>query len=344
MTHHKCNPCTHCGKCKNVAKSFPALDEKEGLSAGKKPEEFDKEQLAVGVGVEMEHTNNPKTAQKIAMDHLTEDPKYYIKLNKMENAEKSITFSFIKNRPTVRKIDFQGISISVEVDKGSYLEWHDPFENRSGRTKMHYPYGYIQRTVGADGDGIDVFVGPEKDSKKVFVVQQNKGGRSHFTKFDEDKVMLGFTSEREAKAAYLVHYDNTKYFGGMSETDIDTFKRVWMQKSLNTIQPAQQPTQPGMQPPMGMMQMGPPPIDVETYEGVSALLGRLGSIKDTELMTIAEKIWGGGYNFEGASPAQAHSEILGFLLDQRNLLCTIQPQEIDLNIAQQPQTGLGLTA
>jgi len=52
--------------------------------AGKKPEDFDKEQLEAGTKVEIEHTNDQSKAQQIAMDHLTEDPHYYTKLKRME--------------------------------------------------------------------------------------------------------------------------------------------------------------------------------------------------------------------------------------------------------------------
>jgi len=41
---------------------------------------IDREQLAVGTKVEMEHTNDPHVAEEIAADHLTEDPEYYRKL------------------------------------------------------------------------------------------------------------------------------------------------------------------------------------------------------------------------------------------------------------------------
>lgn len=43
---------------------------------------FDK-QLKMGIEIEMEHTTDPKEAEKIAMDHLNEDPNYYTKLNKI---------------------------------------------------------------------------------------------------------------------------------------------------------------------------------------------------------------------------------------------------------------------
>ena len=40
------------------------------------------EELQMGIKTEMEHTSDPKEAEKIAMDHLKEDPHYYSKLKK----------------------------------------------------------------------------------------------------------------------------------------------------------------------------------------------------------------------------------------------------------------------
>ncbi len=52
--------------------------------------QFDPQGLADGLVVEMEHTNDPMIALEIAMDHLVEDPEYYIKLKEMEEtAEES---------------------------------------------------------------------------------------------------------------------------------------------------------------------------------------------------------------------------------------------------------------
>jgi hypothetical protein len=45
---------------------------------------FDAEQLAMGIKVEHEHTNDKEIAKKIAKDHLSEDPKYYTHLLAME--------------------------------------------------------------------------------------------------------------------------------------------------------------------------------------------------------------------------------------------------------------------
>ena len=40
--------------------------------------------LTKGIKVEREHTDHPKVAEKIALAHLGEDPKYYEKLKKIE--------------------------------------------------------------------------------------------------------------------------------------------------------------------------------------------------------------------------------------------------------------------
>jgi len=47
-------------------------------------EEFDSGQLAMGIEVEKEHTDNEDIAKAIAKDHLSEMPDYYTKLKQME--------------------------------------------------------------------------------------------------------------------------------------------------------------------------------------------------------------------------------------------------------------------
>ena len=57
-----------------------------GLADKRKPSDFDAKALAKGKKVEREHTDDPDMAQEIAMDHLTEDPAYYDKLEKIEKS------------------------------------------------------------------------------------------------------------------------------------------------------------------------------------------------------------------------------------------------------------------
>ena len=56
----------------------------KGLAFGMNPEDFDQKQLRKGTRVELEHTTDPLVAQRIAMDHLTEYPDYYVELEQME--------------------------------------------------------------------------------------------------------------------------------------------------------------------------------------------------------------------------------------------------------------------
>ena len=55
-----------------------------GLGHEADPGEFDQVQLMHGIHVELEHGSDIITALEIAMDHLTEDPHYYVKLASIE--------------------------------------------------------------------------------------------------------------------------------------------------------------------------------------------------------------------------------------------------------------------
>ena len=135
---------------------------------------------------------------------------------------KSLTFSGWKLQGRMK---FQGLQISVENRKGTYRTGIND-KGRKWRNYMHYPYGYIRGTVGKDKDHLDCYIGPNKESNRVFIVHQNNPETG---KYDEDKVMLGWNTPGEAKKAYLGQYDSPKFFGSMEETDIDTFK----EKALN---------------------------------------------------------------------------------------------------------------
>ncbi|WOB06453.1 LPD38 domain-containing protein [Piscinibacter gummiphilus] len=95
-----------------------------------------------------------------------------------------------------------GVTIVIENPRGS-IRRSKPGAAKKWETKMAHHYGDIVGTRGADGDKVDVFVGPRPDSAKIYVIdQQNQDGS-----FDEHKVMMGFTSEAEARAGYLANYE-----------------------------------------------------------------------------------------------------------------------------------------
>lgn len=125
-------------------------------------------------------------------------------------------------RTLSKRLKFAGMDISIETAKGETRRWYDPHGKESGSTKMKCDYGYIRRTEGTDGDHVDVYVGPHKDSDRVFIVNQMK--KPDFNSFDEQKVMLGFKTAADAKAAYLAHYNDKRFFGSMLSVGMDWFK------------------------------------------------------------------------------------------------------------------------
>jgi hypothetical protein len=116
-------------------------------------------------------------------------------------------------------ININGFEITIENPKGSYRKGVDS-NGKEWKIKMNNDYGYFLKSIGYDGDHIDVFLGNDFDSKKIFVVDQKING-----KFDESKVMLGFKTSNEAKKAYLSNYEkNWKGFHKITEVDEETFK------------------------------------------------------------------------------------------------------------------------
>jgi len=128
-----------------------------------------------------------------------------------------------------------GLDISIENAKGSVRRWYDPHGKETGHTKMHFDYGYIRGTKGTDGDHVDVYVGPDLEATKVYIVDQMKKPSTpddgkDWKQFDEQKVMLAFKNAAEAKFAYLKQYDDHRFFGGMKEMSVEDFKAKVLHK------------------------------------------------------------------------------------------------------------------
>lgn len=187
-----------------------------GLGDGRADEAFDAEALREGIAVEREHTDDPAVAAEIAKDHLTEDPDYYRKLRRIEKAGSK------KRRDAITRRSFAGLAVSIEHDSGSARHWHNTHDGSSGTTVFVYPYGYIRGTTGTDGDHVDVFLGPNEWAPTVYVIDQVKA--PDFRAFDEQKVMVGFPSAAYAKQAYLMHYDDPRFYSGMRAIPLSTFR------------------------------------------------------------------------------------------------------------------------
>ena len=97
-----------------------------------------------------------------------------------------------------RHLRWNGLDIAIETEAG---------RERTGigadgvpwSVTLQHPYGYIKRTLGKDGDHLDVYLGPDPQSARVFVVDQIDPDS---LKFDEHKLIVGARDDAEAMAIY----------------------------------------------------------------------------------------------------------------------------------------------
>ncbi|WP_279501706.1 hypothetical protein [Aeromonas veronii] len=129
-------------------------------------------------------------------------------------------------------LKLQGLDIALENPKGSTRSGTDK-DGKAWQSTMAHDYGYIKRTLGADGDHVDVFIGDRPDSETVYVVDQvdPKTG-----KFDEHKVMMGFADEQAARDGYLANYEKGwNGLGAIKAMPVEEFKH-WV-KDGDTTKP-----------------------------------------------------------------------------------------------------------
>lgn len=134
-------------------------------------------------------------------------------------------------------LTLQGLDIALENPKGSTRSGTDK-DGKAWQSTMAHDYGYIKRTLGADGDHVDVFIGDQPDSEAVYVVDQvdPKTG-----KFDEHKVMMGFADEQAARDGYLANYEKGwKGLSAIKAMPLEEFKR-WVKEGDTTKPVGEQP-------------------------------------------------------------------------------------------------------
>jgi N12 class adenine-specific DNA methylase len=95
-------------------------------------------------------------------------------------------------------VRFEGLDISIENPKGSIRRGKDP-DGTAWESELPGDYGDIKGTKGADGDAVDILIGPKGAVGAAYVVEQIdlKTG-----KFDEIKVITGVETRGEAVSLY----------------------------------------------------------------------------------------------------------------------------------------------
>jgi phage-related protein (TIGR01555 family) len=103
------------------------------------------------------------------------------------------------------RFELRGLKIAIEHPMGATRTGGEG--ERAWQSIMAADYGYIEDTWSAEGRGeqIDCFVGPNRESKQVFVIDQLD---LETRQFDEHKLMLGFDDGEAAIDAYCASYDS----------------------------------------------------------------------------------------------------------------------------------------
>jgi hypothetical protein len=103
---------------------------------------------------------------------------------------------------TYRKghLNLHGLRIAIETPKGAIRRGWGKDGRLKWQCRMPAHYGYVKGSVGADGDQVDVYLGPAAHDLEcnVYLIDQHRLDGT----FDEHKAVLGARSEAEALRIY----------------------------------------------------------------------------------------------------------------------------------------------
>jgi hypothetical protein len=132
----------------------------------------------------------------------------------------------VANDPIKVRYEVQGVPVWIEWKRGETRLYKD---KKTGEIKykrfMKADYGYIPNTKDADGEEIDVYVGPDLKAPTAYVIKQLKKSDGSF---DENKVMIGYASQKAAKDAYNYHMGGTvEFFGGINGVKVTALQALF---------------------------------------------------------------------------------------------------------------------
>lgn len=117
-------------------------------------------------------------------------------------------------------------NISIETGVGQERKGVDA-DGKPWSVKLtHAAYGRIKGSKGADGEPLDIFIGPHPTSPHVFIVDQHHPDGSGF---DEHKILAGFRTPIDALHAYAHSYNDAgkDRIGHVTAMGPDEFK-AWL--------------------------------------------------------------------------------------------------------------------
>lgn len=137
-----------------------------------------------------------------------------------------------RKKQAAKKIAFQGIPIVIDRPRGFVQQGVDG-EGVPWERTYQTDYGYIPRTKGGDGSGLDVFVGPDEKSPNAYWVVQRKDDGT----FDEYKIFLGYDSAADARKVYEQHVPS-KFFSSLNEGTVSQIKALLNMEPEESIEKA----------------------------------------------------------------------------------------------------------
>ena len=150
----------------------------------------------------------------------------------------------------VGRLKLAGLPVCIETPYGTERSGTDA-DGTPWCNTMAAHYGYIAGTRGADGDPVDIFIGPAPEQmRRVWVLNQTHADGS----FDEHKVLFGFTGADQALNAYRASYvTGWKRYGPPLELSLAQLHwwLRWADKRLpisHDLLPAQEPENTAMDP------------------------------------------------------------------------------------------------
>lgn len=117
--------------------------------------------------------------------------------------------------------DIHGIPVVIETPKDTRRQ------GNGWSAQMPADYGYVSGTSSPEGDNeqLDVFVGPDKESEAVWIINQQNPDTQQF---DEFKVILCASSKEDAMNIYIAAFPDGRgpeRIGGMKRTNISGLKQ-----------------------------------------------------------------------------------------------------------------------
>ncbi len=119
--------------------------------------DVNQDELKRGIEVEMEHTDDPKLAKKIALDHLAEIPDYYTRLDVME--KEAMKEDIIKLKPLIKESSFAAL-VKLPDSNTSFVKdrINKVASELNGKVDPYYEGGDAYKLIFKSQAGLKTFM------------------------------------------------------------------------------------------------------------------------------------------------------------------------------------------